>query len=125
MDGKGARPNFSNLQETIKDMTERVQEHIKGEAAPIPASTSPQPQSGTSAPVASLPHRNGNGSVQSIDEVVQMLGEICKYYEVNDRSSPVPLLLKRVQRLAKMNFYEIMEELTPDEVTKLKSSSKE
>ena len=67
--------------------------------------------------------RNGDhGRIQSLDDVVLTLGEVCKYYEVHDRSSPVPLLLKRIQRMAKMNFTEIMGDLTSEEIAKLKST---
>jgi type VI secretion system protein ImpA len=121
--GKEARPNFSSLQETIKEMKERVEEHVKTEtpASPQPAAANPAPGKSDS----SVPYKNGHDGIKSLDEVVQVLGEICKYYEINDRSSPVPLLLKRVQRMAKMNFYEIMEDLTPEEIAKLKSGPKE
>jgi type VI secretion system protein ImpA len=123
MDQKGARPNFSSLQETIKEMKDRVEEHVKSKqpAAPQPEAASPAP----GKPDSALPYKNGNGAIKSLDDVVAVLGEICKYYAVNDRSSPVPLLLKRVQKLTKMNFYEIMEDLTPEEIAKLKSSCKE
>jgi type VI secretion system protein ImpA len=128
MGEKGARPNFSSLQETVKEMKERVEEHVKIEQ---PASSQPgSPQTDAASPApgkpdSSLPYKNGHGAIKSLDDVVQVLGEICKYYEINDRSSPVPLLLKRVQRMAKMNFYEIMEDLTPEEIAKLKSGPKE
>jgi type VI secretion system protein ImpA len=121
LDEKGARPNFTNLQAAIKEMTENVEQHVKMEQAAASQSNSPTPQ----AAGASVPHKNGHSGINSLDDVVSALGEICKYYEVNDRSSPVPLLLKRVQRMAKMNFYEIMEDLTPEEIAKLKSSSQQ
>lgn len=123
---KGASPDFSNLRDVLKDMTERVEEHIKPEPKAEPADSAPEnaaPSAGTG--VESSARRNGgHGRIQSLDDVVMALGEICKYYEVSDRSSPVPLLLRRVQRLAKMNFYEIMEDLTPEEIAKLKSVPK-
>jgi type VI secretion system protein ImpA len=118
---KGARPNFTNLQAAIKEMTEQVEQHVKVAPAAVAQANSASPNAGP----ASVPQRNGHNGIQSLDDVVQALGEICKYYELNDRSSPVPLLLKRVQRMTKMNFYEIMEDLTPDEIAKLKSTSKE
>ena len=121
--GKGANPDLGNLRDVLKEMTERVEEHVKPE--PKEESASPQPEQ-AEAPAANRVHRNGNHArIQSLDDVVVTLGEVCKYYEVNDRSSPVPLLLKRIQRLAKMNFYEIMEDLTPEEIAKLKSGPKE
>ena len=40
-------------------------------------------------------------------------GEICAYYERNEPSSPVPILLKRARRLSAMSFMEIVRDLTP------------
>ena len=123
LDEKGARPTFSIIQDTLKQMTEHVGEHVKTEVKPD-AQKPDLAGAPSQVPRESAP-RNGHGRIQSVDDVVSMIGEICKYYEINDRSSPVPLLLKRAQRLTKMNFYEIMEDLTPEEIAKLKLSCKE
>jgi len=52
--------------------------------------------------------------------VVRALDRICDYYRQFEPSSPVPYILKRAQRLAKMNFMEIVSELTPDAITAVK-----
>jgi type VI secretion system protein ImpA len=51
------------------------------------------------------------GEVHSRDDVVKMLDKICTYYEQNEPSSPVPLLMQRARRLVTMNFMEIMKDL--------------
>jgi type VI secretion system protein ImpA len=51
------------------------------------------------------------GSVQTRDDVVNMLEKIISYYEQHEPSSPVPLLMQRAKRLATMNFMEIMRDL--------------
>jgi type VI secretion system protein ImpA len=51
------------------------------------------------------------GEVHSRDDVVKMLDKICSYYEKNEPSSPVPLLMQRARRLVTMNFMEIMKDL--------------
>ena len=51
------------------------------------------------------------GEVQSRDDVVKMLDKIVTYYEKNEPSSPVPLLMHRARRLVTMNFMEIMKDL--------------
>jgi type VI secretion system protein ImpA len=51
------------------------------------------------------------GEVHSRDDVVKMLDKICTYYEKNEPSSPVPLLMQRARRLVTMNFMEIMKDL--------------
>jgi type VI secretion system protein ImpA len=119
---KGASPDLSNLRETLNEMIEELEQYVKPQVKEAMVAEGPEENGARVQPQA---HRNGSrGPIQSLDDVVLALGEICKYYEVSDRSSPVPLLLKRVQRLAKMNFYEIMEDLTPEEIAKLKSVPK-
>ena len=62
---------------------------------------------GSAAPVVS-------GAIQSREDVVRMLDRICEYYSQAEPSSPVPLMLRRAQRLAAMSFIEIIEDLSPE-----------
>jgi type VI secretion system protein ImpA len=61
-----------------------------------------------------------SGTVQSRDDVVKALDRICDYYREQEPSSPVPYILKRAQRMVKMNFMEIVNELTPDAMTQVR-----
>jgi type VI secretion system protein ImpA len=47
---------------------------------------------------------------------MKALDRICEFYAKTEPSSPVPLLLKRAQRMAGMNFLEIINDLTPDSI---------
>lgn len=55
------------------------------------------------------------GPVQicSRSDVQRTLDLLCAYYERNEPSSPVPILLKRARRLSAMSFMEIVRDLTP------------
>jgi type VI secretion system protein ImpA len=53
------------------------------------------------------------GTISNRDDVVKTLERICQYYEKNEPSSPIPLLLDRAKRLVKMDFYEIVQDLAP------------
>lgn len=57
-----------------------------------------------------------SGEVRSREDAIRMIEKICSYFERNEPSSPVPMLLQRVKRLIPMDFLEIMAELTPDAV---------
>ena len=61
------------------------------------------------------------GEVQSREDAALMIGKICTYYERNEPSSPIPVLLQRVKRLISMDYLEIMSELTPDAVAQAKA----
>jgi type VI secretion system protein ImpA len=54
-----------------------------------------------------------SGPIRSRQDVVRILGQICEYYARTEPSSPLPLLLRRAQRLAEMDFLQIVDELTP------------
>jgi type VI secretion system protein ImpA len=54
-----------------------------------------------------------NGTIQSRQDVVRLLDRICEYYARTEPSSPLPFLLRRAQRLAEMDFLQIVDELTP------------
>ena len=56
----------------------------------------------------------GTGPIKSRDDVVRVLDLIAAYYEKNEPSSPVPLLLNRAKRLAKMSFLDIVKDMAPD-----------
>jgi type VI secretion system protein ImpA len=53
------------------------------------------------------------GAIKSRQDVVRVLGQICEYYAQNEPSSPVPILLRRAQRLVSMSFLDIVRELAP------------
>ena len=53
------------------------------------------------------------GEISSRNEVIRALDAVCGYYERHEPSSPVPILLRRAQRLATMNFVDIMRDLAP------------
>lgn len=73
------------------------------------------------AQVAPVP-RGLSGEVCSREDVVKALDKICAYYEKHEPSSPIPLLLRRAQKLSTMNFLEIIQELAPGGLTEAKSA---
>jgi type VI secretion system protein ImpA len=54
------------------------------------------------------------GEVTSREDVIRALDKVCDYYERQEPSSPLPLLLRRAQRLATKSFLEIVRDLTPE-----------
>jgi type VI secretion system protein ImpA len=61
-----------------------------------------------------------SGEINNRADVVRMFDKILAYYQRNEPSSPVPMLIERAKRLAPKNFFEIMEELAPESVNQLK-----
>lgn len=57
------------------------------------------------------------GGISSRDDVVRVLDQLCHYFDTNEPSSPVPLLLRRAQRLVAKDFMTILKDLTPDSLS--------
>jgi len=62
-----------------------------------------------------------SGDIRSREDAIRMLDKICIYFERNEPSSPVPLLLNRAKRLISKDFLEILRDLTPDGVLQAES----
>ena len=56
------------------------------------------------------------GAIASREDVVRLLDRVCEYYERNEPSSPVPLLLRRCKRLVSATFMDIVRDVAPDAV---------
>lgn len=60
-----------------------------------------------------------SGSINSRTDVINMIDKICEYYASREPSSPIPLLLRRAQRLVPKSFLEIMQDLAPDGISQV------
>jgi len=108
--------NFDELIKSLKQAQASVAPFVG--AVPVEGETGEAAGASTGGgarAVVSVP-----GAINSREDVVRALERICDFYRLNEPSSPVPLILYRAQRMAKMNFMEIVTELTPDAVTTVK-----
>ncbi|TWC46131.1 type VI secretion system protein ImpA [Pseudomonas sp. SJZ080] len=62
----------------------------------------------------------GGGECRSRDDVLRALDAIEAYYHHHEPSSPVPMLVRRVRKLAGMEFMEIIAELVPSSINELR-----
>lgn len=60
-----------------------------------------------------------NGRINGPQDVTRRIDEICEYYARVEPSSPVPLLLRRAQRLVGLSFADLMQDLAPSGVSEL------
>lgn len=61
-----------------------------------------------------------SGTIRSREDVLRALDKIIDYYARAEPSSPVPLLVRRAQRLVTMNFIEAISDLSPAAMDQLK-----
>ncbi|WEN14471.1 type VI secretion system protein TssA [Rhodanobacter sp. AS-Z3] len=64
--------------------------------------------------------RASNGAIAGPQDVMRRLDELCEYYSRNEPSSPVPMLLRRAQRLVGMDFMDLLKDLAPGGISELR-----
>ena len=104
-------PSLQTLSELLqlaeREVVTRTGGNMAEESVEESGSSPPGETSRNSEPVAT-------GAIRNRDDVIRTLEKLCLYYEQNDPSSPVPLLLKRAKRLVKKDFFDIVQDLAPD-----------
>jgi type VI secretion system protein ImpA len=106
---KGQSPNFSGLQTLLGNIRKHVQGHLAkgGQGATLEQGTAAD--TGEGGGEVSLA-----GEIRSPKEVLMALEKVCHYFERHEPSSPVPLLLRRAQKLVSRSFLEVIEDFCPD-----------
>ncbi len=135
---RGARQAVEHLDGIRRVFQERAQEGVSPELSGLQgdlekicrvlepyAGTGPVPDGGTPGDTAihPAPERDPttrSGEIRSRSDALAAIERACQYFERHEPSSPVPLLLRRAQRLAPKTFLEIIEDVCPgalDQVT--------
>lgn len=60
-----------------------------------------------------------SGRIETPQDVIRRLDDICDYYARCEPSSPIPLLLRRAQRLVGLSFVDLMKDLAPGGMSEL------
>ncbi|TAM50383.1 MAG: type VI secretion system protein TssA [Paraburkholderia sp.] len=84
----------------------------KGEALEQEPSAGQAPREAESPPLSAM-------TIDTRADANLCLNALCSYFERYEPSHPAPLLLRRVQRLLSLNFYEIMRDIAPEGLSKL------
>lgn len=69
---------------------------------------------GEAQPVGQVQATRGRGPICGRDDVVRSIDEICRYFERQEPSSPVPILLTRARRWVTMDFIAVLQDMAPD-----------
>jgi type VI secretion system protein ImpA len=102
--GRDVRP-------TLQDALER--RGIVAGSAPDTDQEAPESGASQAQPAAVA------GEIRSREDAVRMLDRISEYFNKNEPSSPVPLLMQRAKRLVSQDFTSIMKDLAPDGLKQL------
>jgi type VI secretion system protein ImpA len=126
--GYGTGPDLSTLIKLLREISSFLRNYMPaadagpggddqgeptpGEVGASDGEMSLQPRAG--------PARSAGFSIASLtainsrEDAMKLLDLVCRYYEVNEPSSPLPLLVGRARKLAEMDFIGILRELAPD-----------
>lgn len=77
-------------------------------------------QNGDSLVNNGAPSNQDLTAIRSREDVIATLDRLCQYYERNEPSSPVPLVLKRAKNMVAMDFLAIMRDISPDSMEQIK-----
>jgi type VI secretion system protein ImpA len=115
--GEKNAPSFKPLTDLLEEITKILSQRIP-EPAPLEDSTSAEKIAEEHAlQTAPGPSRApASGQINSRADVIQLLEIICEYYDRNEPSSPVPLLLRRAKGLVSKDFMTILHDLAPEGV---------
>jgi type VI secretion system protein ImpA len=114
---------LDGLRESLREVLACVEGYLVKRGAISQASVaSPGAAQGSSPPP--LPASAigvASGEFRSTQDILAALDRMCQYYERNEPSSPVPLVLTSAKRLVAKNFVEIMRQIPPDALRVLES----
>jgi len=114
--GPDLKPLLGEIYELKKFLDAEVAKRAPAGAADAPADAE------GGAPGAA-PASGASGRIETAQDVIRRLDEICEYYTRREPSSPIPHLLRRAQRLVGMNFVDLMKELAPGGLSEFQAIS--
>jgi type VI secretion system protein ImpA len=119
--GAGKTISFEELEKSLQELISLLAGYQSGrvEDADGSAGDVSGVENSASAEVSAMAVR---GSIKSRDDVVRVIDTICDYYRQVEPGSPVPYVLRRAQKMVKMNFVETVQELSLATVDSLRPS---
>lgn len=105
--------SFDNAVGSLKKISDVLEEF-----SPSPAGEADSDEDSASGEQGGM--ATNSTAINGRSDIVRLLDRICDYYSVHEPSSPVPLLLRRAQRLVEKSFMEILEDMVPDGLNQAK-----
>jgi|GEM_PF-4481370 len=104
--GSGYGVNLSDLRDVLNKMIKRLSPYCGKSAGGSEDSATDGPTAGGGSA--------SSGAINSRESAIRALDKIIAWFETNEPANPVPFLLRRAQRCASMNFFELITELAND-----------
>ena len=125
--GSGSTISFEALEKTLRAFSAALQSILPGGGESASQSTAAATEASAAGSADSAGGNLGTaitvqGSVRSRDDVVRVIDSLCEYYAQVEPGSPVPYLLRRAQKMVKMDFMQMVHELNIATVETLRPS---
>jgi type VI secretion system protein ImpA len=109
-------PNFNDLQTLLTNIRKHLQGHLGKDGQDMSMEQNASPDAGQRDGALTLP-----GEIGSSKDALMAMEKVCRYFERCEPSSPVPLLLRRAQKLVSKSFVEVIEDFCPDAMKQVES----
>ncbi|MGA2441365.1 MAG: type VI secretion system protein TssA [Tepidisphaeraceae bacterium] len=111
--GAEGAPDFGELLAILKDGAAQIEKRV------VPAPGAISAAGGSDTPMTTGSQNALTGEIRSRSDIATALDKICDYFAQFEPSSPVPLLLRRAQRLISKDFVSIIKDLSPEAIQKI------
>jgi type VI secretion system protein ImpA len=112
---QGQTPDLSDFQSVLGNIHKCIQGYLakRGYGEAVAEGT---PAAGGEAEKGGI---SLAGEIRSPQEALLAIEKVCQYFDRHEPSSPVPLLLRRAQRLVSKNFTEVIADICPDAMSRV------
>ncbi|HUV64522.1 MAG TPA: type VI secretion system protein TssA [Sedimentisphaerales bacterium] len=115
---QGQTPDLSDFQSVLGNIHKCLQGYLAkrgyGEAVEEGA-----PAAGTAGGETDKGGMSLAGEIRSPQEALLAIEKVCQYFDRHEPSSPVPLLLRRAQRLVSKSFLDVIQDVCPDAMSRI------
>lgn len=114
---QGQSPDVGGFQSLLGSIYKCVQEYLAKRGLGQDVAGVPEP----GAAAAAGQGISFAGEIRSPKEARLAIEKVCQYFDRHEPSSPVPLLLRRAQRLVSKSFVEVIADMCPDAVSQIET----
>jgi len=119
--GTERSPDLNGFQAALAEVHAQLKRHLDRRSGATDTAQTADPANGNGS--ARGAGQRLSGEITSNQDVLAALEKIGRYYEHNEKSSPVPLFVECAKRLVFKSFLDIYDTLTPDAVQQLRAIS--
>lgn len=110
---QGQSPDLSGIQTILTNISKCLQGYLE-KLGQVTTLSQDGAEAGENKGKTSL-----SGQISTPKEALLAIEKVCQYFERHEPSSPVPLLLRRAQRLVSKSFLEVIQDFCPDAMNQI------